>query len=701
MRKKAPFLTERVFAAALLAVPLAGLPLVQVHAQSVGSQAASQPRMRDLVRAWGLDRNGPNVTVASRDVRDNQATFSGVQIKDAAQGDLRVDTVAITRSQVYPGRFVVALQGFSLISTNAEEFKVQTLTIDGMDGATRFAQSLAALSGVGGAAASTPAAQARAVTLDVDISGSDFRFKRPSGGGNLESLQVGSASLSGFQLNGQQGVLRAGRMDGLQFSDKATNMSLGSLSVAQIRHTGLRDLMGASGSATYDQNAIQIGEMRFDNLRVATSDPDKDPFEMKVVGMSLRDWRDGMLGQVATNGISVTIGKAEKQVGMRLADLTMQGLNLAYFGSLGHYMKDAIKLPLQPAQNTAALVQSSFLLAEADVAQTAAPQTPSPAASAPSPRLRDVLKGGPLDSGINGLTMTGFDLSVQGITFDIDRVALAQERNAANIITAVRLDPVTMTLRVPPAMLAQGRNARGGAAIAGLIGDSLRLRISASSTFDPATDVMNVSDLSYELVDWGRINVALRMNGISAMMDHVTMAQLFGVALPMAARSAPGPARPGGARANSGEDLKAYLALLSDVGFMSAQIQVTDTGGLAKVAGLMSGPEEDSPERRQQAVLQTRRGWAEPLRAQAGQKSNPAIVRQIALNLARLVEGGGSIRLNVNPAQPIKFDQFTQSAAWDTPEKAAAALGFSSSYAPPVAQAPAPAPPSPAVQPRN
>jgi hypothetical protein len=120
------------------------------------------------------------------------------------------------------------------------------------------------------------------------------------------------------------------------------------------------------------------------------------------------------------------------------------------------------------------------------------------------------------------------------------------------------------------------------------------------------------------------------------------------------------------AGAPSKAQLSALFALYKDIGVKSARLELFDLGGLEKGTKLfmaMSRQNNPSLTVTAQEVRSQRDAWALTARGEAGKKSSPLFLRQIALSGARWLETGGSITMQANPTTPVLGSEFLGSGA--------------------------------------
>jgi hypothetical protein len=353
--------------------------------------------------------------------------------------------------------------------------------------------------------------------------------------------------------------------------------------------------------------------------------------------------------------MTATMGAAAKRVDMSLESFMLEDINIAYFSALGGAFAKKLPSLEQKPGGRSALLGFTELASSTALAATIAPVT-APA----SPKLKDLLPGGPLDGGIGAISMSKFSMEAMGFNVTIDKIATSTTRNGDGIITLSRLAPITMKLTIPEALLNQPDSPM--AIFAPLVSDGIELVIRAGASYNPATEIVKVDDLNYTLQGWAGFNLDFAMDGLGKFYREQTVDSLMA---PVAAdleklNSGKGD---GSDKTDDMGQLKRTLAIYQGVRFLSGALELRDQGGIAKAAGvfasMMAPPAKGATSRAAiqdaQAVAQVRQSWAEPLRQQAAQKNKSILERQFLISLARWIEVGGAMTAVMQPPAPIEF----------------------------------------------
>jgi hypothetical protein len=379
-------------------------------------------------------------------------------------------------------------------------------------------------------------------------------------------------------------------------------------------------------------------------------------FSFAMDRMELADWTDKNIGKFGLSGMKGTTGVGEKRVDISLESFTLEDINVAYFAALGGaFAKIMPSLDKKPSGRSA-LLGFAELASGSALAATIAPV----AAPTPSPKLKDLLPGGPLDGGIGAITMSKFGIEAMGFNFTIDQIATSSTRNADGIITGTRMVPTTMKLTIPDALLNQPNSPM--AMFAPLIADGIELVVRYDATYEPTTDIVKFKELGYEIKGWAGFNLNMAMNGLANFYREQTVDSLMA---PLAAdlKNLNEPKGKGEKKPDDMEQLKRTLAIYQGVRFLNGALELRDQGGIAKAAGvfasMMAPPTKGATSRAAtqdaQALAQVRQSWAEPLRQSAAEKNKSIMERQFLISLARWIEVGGAMTAVMQPPVPIEI----------------------------------------------
>lgn len=647
----------------LAATALCSVMIAPAHAQTA-------PKMRDVLQAWQLDKPTATTQFVTKSVTEDRAVienlvFKGKETKtsDISFGQLVLQRMPAAGVAAESDRFSLTFENGTTFSEDGEKTSFGKIEVTGLTQASNL-EALTRWVGGDTRGGTRGAATLGQTGFEGDIRVSNIVSQLKGKDGQMGSGKIGALNLVGVRLSPDSGSTKSMELVGLEFLEADGNAKLGRISVTDFKMAGLEALQSASTfePKEFDFKKVSFGSMLVENLSMefeTGADKEKPEKSNLAMGrMELSNWAEKNIGRFSLSGMKVTTGEAEKRVDMGLDSLTLDDINLVYFGALGSaFMKIVPNLEPKPTGRSALMGFADLASASASVAATSK-ATPAPAT--PSPKLKDLLPGGPLDGGIGAINMSNFAVGFQGFNFTIDRIATRAVRNGDGIITATKLEPITMKLTVPEALLNQPDSPM--AMFAPLLSDGIELVIGAEAKYDPVTDIATLNDLNYTFKGWAGVNLDFAMDGLGKFYREQTVDALIG---PLAEdlKKANAPKGKGAKKPDPTAQLKQSLAIYQGMRFLNGALELRDQGGIAKAAGvfasMMAPPAKGATSRSAtqdaQAVAQVRQSWAEPLRKSAAEKNKSIMERQFLISLARWIEIGGVMTAAMQPPVPVEL----------------------------------------------
>ncbi len=630
--------------------------------------AQTAPKMRDVLKAWQLDKPSATTQFVTKSVSEDRVVLENLVFKDketnkvdVSFGQLVLQRMAQTGAPSDQARFSLTFENGTTLRKDGEKTTIGKIEATGLTQSSNF-DTLSKW--VGGAnknsAGATPNianadfnGDLRIVNVVSQLKGSD---------GTFADSKIGNINLIGISLTPDGWSTTSMEMLNLEVVDSESNLKFGKISATDFKSDGWAKLTDGEAfkPEDFDFKKLSLGSMLIENvtmdikLPAGKDQPEKMTFTMDR--MELSDWTDKKIGKFGLTGMKGATGVADKRFEMSLASFTLEDINVAYFAALGGAFAKVLPSLEQKPNGRSALLGFAELASGSALAASAAPVV----ATTPSPKLKDLLPGGPLDGGIGAASMSKFGIDAMGFNFTIDQIATSSTRNADGIITATKLAPITMKLTIPEALLNQPDSPM--AMFAPLVADGIELVIRADASYDPVTDIVKFDDLNYTLNGWAGFNLDMAMDGFAKFYREQTVDALI-APLAQDMKKPNEPKGKGAKKPDTTEDLKRTLAIYQGVRFLSAAFEVRDQGGIAKAAGLfasmMAPPTKGATSRTAaqdaQAVAQVRQSWAEPLRKSAAEKNKSIMERQFLISLARWIEVGGIMTAIIQPPAPIDF----------------------------------------------
>jgi hypothetical protein len=640
------------------------------------SNLQTPPSMRAALRAWSLDRPTRIAQFTRGSVSEDQAQFSAFVLTDANGTRSTLDNLTITRDATPgPNMGTFTIRGEKL--AEADGSRIGSFTLRGVRGGARLLPILGSM-----ATRTTIANPTRASTQgrnasnrdESDIQADAISFTDISTSFNdkdgVTSARFGQAEITQVRFGSQNFAfdtitLGNGEFDNKTFTAKVAGMTLSGLSP---------DVLGDFATGNRKTNKpvdflkLALGRLSFEGLTYSFKGQNSTPPPLNTLSIGrfgIENIKDGFIGQFSLAEVKLNGGIGDKAWEAGLNRFGVGGINIAYLIELGGAFDKA--------------VGGAFTRTAANES-TATPTSPPAAVivqpEAPRSRilLKDLLKGGPLDSGINTFDMAGFKIGAGGYEFTIDQIGVVNTRNSDNIITKV--DMIPSTLRLGRASGGDIKTDPLASVFEALRADNISLRFKGAATYQPQTDLMNVTDYEMEIVNVAKIKFDFGATGFGAMMSNLTMDDI------MAAAAAGSKGQAGKPAAGRRSELASMIQIYRGVKINSARAEISDLGGIDLAARVFPGRSSSGRANTVVSAEQmaaVRQEWAQSSRASAGDKKAPAIMRSAAISVARWLENGGSLIVEANPPTPMAMTSLIDAG---TPSPTAWGLRFSNSAPP-------------------
>jgi hypothetical protein len=624
--------------------------------RQTGATLTPPANMRAALRAFGLERQSSTSRFTKGVITNDQAQFSALSFVDADGKRSTLENLTIVRETAAGANFgTFTLQGNAFLETDGSG--MGSFRITGLRGGTNLLQSLSTASGPRAGNGSARRDGGTPVMFADSISVNNVTLNQT----DADGLTIARAEQINF-VNIAFGPQALGfdtmEMKNCDFDFKTMRATIKTVRMNGYASDAFPAIPSAGASAAFDLFKVALGGLSFEDMTYSFkgSAGKPSPLDTMSIGrLGVADIKDGFIGSFLLSGVKLNGGTGANAWEMGLAKLGLADLNMRYFSEMGS------------------------ALAKLVPAEAGAPPRLPPRATPPPILLKDLLKAGPLDSGVSGLDMADFKVSIAGFDFSIDQIGLTQRRNNDGIAIAMDMIPTTMRLKWPE--FGEGSTNPIAKIVEMMDVDDVALRFSGGATFEPSTDVVNVSNYQFEMINWGKVRMDFAVLGIAKLYSEKTLTDMVAAG----ASAQPKAGTPAKAQLN------AMFALYKDVGIKSGRMELFDLGGLdrgTKLFMAMSRQNNPTLAVSAQEVRSQRDAWAQTARSEAGKKSSPLFLRQIALSGARWMENGGSITVQANPTSPILGGEFLGSAAPPVER-----WGFSVTHTPPL-RPPATTPPT-------
>jgi hypothetical protein len=638
--------------------------------------AQTAPKMRDVLKAWQLDKPSATTQFVTKSASEDRVVLENLVFKnketnkvDMSFGQLVLQRMPQTGAPSDQARFSLTFENGATLSIDGEKTTIGKIEATGLTQSSNF-DTLSKWVG-GGASRNNAGAAAKMANPDFngDMRIANVVSQSKSKDGTFADSKIGTINLIGISLTPDGWSTTSMEMLNLEVVDSESNLKIGKISATNFKGAGWQTLPedGAMDLVDIDFKKLSLGSMLIENVTMDVKisvdvamegknlgKTETEPVSLTLDRMELADWTDKKIGKFGLSGMKGTAGVGEKRVDMSLESFALEDINVAYFAALGGAFAKIMPSMEQKPSGRSALLGFAELASGSALVATAAPV----AGTTPSPKLKDLLPGGPLDGGIGAISMSKFGMGVMGFNFTIDQIAARSVRNGDGVIRATKLAPMTMKLTIPEALLTQPDSPM--AMFAPLVADGVEFVIGGGATYDPATDIVKLDDLNYTLKGWAGFNLDFAMDGLAKFYREQTVDSLMA---PVAAdlKKLNEPKGKEDKKVDPVADLKRSLAIYEGVRFLNGALELRDQGGIAKAAGMFAsmmaprtkGATTRSATQDAQALAQVRQSWAEPLRQSATEKNKSIMERQFLISLARWIEVGGAMTAVMQPPAPI------------------------------------------------
>jgi hypothetical protein len=629
--------------------------------------AQTTPKMREVLKSWQLDKPNATTEFVTKSVSEDRAVLENVVFKDkeTKKTDISFSQLVLQRTPQVgaasdQARFSLTFENGTAFNKDGEKTTIGKIEATGLTQTSNLETFAKWMSGEGGGNGNT--ASLANADFDGDVLITNVASQVKSTNGKVTDSKIGNINLIGINLKPDGWSTNSMELVNLQVVDSESTINFGKISATNLKSDGWQIIGDADTfkPEDFDFKKFSLGSMLIEKVTMDVKLPaEKDQpqnFQFAMDRMELANWTDKKIGKFGLSGMKGITGVGEKRFDMSLDSFTLEDINVAYFVALGGAFATIMPSLDKKPNGRTALLGFAELASGSALAATVAPVAPP----TPSPKLKDLLPGGPLDGGIGAISMSKFGIEAMGFNFTIDQIATSSTRNADGIIIGTRMLPTTMKLTIPDALLNQPSSPM--AMFAPLIADGIELVVRYDATYEPTTDVVKFKELGYELKGWAGFNLNMAMDGLAKFYREQTVDSLMA---PVAAdlKKLNEPKGKGEKKPDDMEQLKRTLAIYQGVRFLNGALELRDQGGIAKAAGvfasMMAPPTKGATSRvatqDAQALAQVRQSWAEPLRQSAAEKNKSIMERQFLISLARWIEVGGVMTAVMQPPAPIEF----------------------------------------------
>lgn len=640
-------------------------------AQTATRQATQRPmNLNQAIRALGLDKQTADFTFTSKQIDRNQAVFRGVKFGKDSTADVLVFSLGpngngyqfrVENWVMHEEEYVLKMQNATYIDRSHEKgltpkiidlFGIETDSTKDSFGDT-IAENIEIQSK---ADASSPFVFKKIAMYGAQGKSADFKFDSLEISGfstQVESFLIGFES---FKLAGVSESLLKG-------FDGGNGKIESKMSVKKVFE--LWDKIGLE--------LMHLGGFKVTLATNSTSRPRAGlanvfgGFELNsfdIRGLTPKNW-----GHFGLKGIKAKATVSNEDVNFKLDEISFDGLNIEFFKAAYASLLD--KDTSKQYENLS---------------------------------LSDILKGGPMDNGLEAAAFKGLAINGMGGEITLDDASFTGQKNGSGIVTRVIVPRGKFEIKATDDKKPFGKILSEFNDKMGL--DSFKASWGGNSEYEIATDTGS-SYFDLKVDNFGALDVRAKADGLANWHKQTKLKDYFKVmfadtsgenetheiipeppATPNSGKTKPSsvadaaaaaaeaaasaepakspnpPSAPNTANANRApatgpgasfqkvtEVYKNVWPIYKGLRLISASFEVKDLGALNKIAVNEAAQKGKTP-------TQIRQIWREPLGQYIATKSNPAIFRQFALAFSNFLGKGGNLKVTLDPATPFDISRF-------------------------------------------
>lgn len=271
----------------------------------------------------------------------------------------------------------------------------------------------------------------------------------------------------------------------------------------------------------------------------------------------------------------------------------------------------------------------------------------------------------PLEPGYDSFTWSGLNAEASGVKFVVSKLEQKATRNAEGVVTALATPRGTMTFSADSSAGVLGQQAAMGLGMVGYPSNVVQLYGESEATFDPATDTTRYSGATFGVTDVVDVKIDGGFQGMKeAIAALMTSMSAFDQSM----------AGMGGAPAMPD------MSGLENLKVIDLDVTITDKSLVNFLLGLGGMFGGGDPATLRADVVNMLSSMGADL---AGAGIDPSVSTELSAALAEFVKQPGALNIRLKPAEPVALGA---ASAPLTKQQ----LGFSASFAPSPATAPAP-----------
>jgi hypothetical protein len=329
---------------ALIATP--ALPQTSPQ-QALAARAAPSvpggpaPTMREMLRAWGLDRPSRDVQFRAGESTAERAVFNTLVLRDADGSSSTLENLVVTRNAIPGanlGEFTITMDKFN----DNKGTRIGNMSIVGVRGASNILTAFKAANSVSGRRQSPSNNNTGDKSVFAkSMSISDIVTSTVTDGETV-GMKLGQLTISDINFNSNISSLgtismRDGAFDYKDFSAKFANAQISGINAAQFEQFSLED--GDPRKKPFDIMGFELGNFSINAISYTFKGENNAPpplNTMSIANFSVDNIKDGFIGRFNLSGVKMNGGVGAQAWDFGLTRFAMGGINMRYFEEVGY-----------------------------------------------------------------------------------------------------------------------------------------------------------------------------------------------------------------------------------------------------------------------------------------------------------------------------------------------------------------------------
>ncbi len=409
--------------------------------------------------------------------------------------------------------------------------------------------------------------------------------------------KLGGMEIKGLRMQGKQAVFDHISFTGFKADDDGTIVSLKAFALSQPT-AGLAQAFAELFKGDEDAFDDIDGDFGFSALSFTGLGVENKDGILHLDGLETGKTKDGS-GMFALHGFDMKSTRGDDNITLNLGEINVQGVNLEKYENI---------LP------------TIFNNGNTDIGEET---------------LQNMLASiNPYDPDFKSMSLKDFHMNAGGLRIDLDSVLAKAEKKGGKIVMRQTMSPLTIT---PPKDSKDKDISKFADGLKTMGYDALVLTVEQNSILDEKTDSMKVSDSYIKLKDGFKLSFDYNMVGYKAYMQEA------------AAKSV-------GENKELHANPMAIIGMMNKLKVNSMRIELEDNSVVDRAFKLAADQQGGTPK----ALKAQAKMGLMLLPMAAKDKAQQKAADQLSKALGSWLEDGGSLILDLNPAEPIVMGDVIQ-----------------------------------------